>query len=280
MKSRRIPKHLQQSLFSCVVEFMSDSGLSESEIKSAFDVCLKKRRTKLLAESRRRGRYLQNGDLPADLLRTWHRDSRYIDANAKPRALPLVTGRTNVRQMALKLDPDADTDKLLRFMVSSGLLRETAKGRYLPANEVGAISSSNRFVNEHVAKSVIRFISTVGRNTKLASEAEQVIERFAYVSDLNYTDVQEFCEFTKAQGHSYLQVVDDWMEQRRLRPALRGKRAKKQGVVAGVHVIAYVGDGYAPGRKALLAAARMSGAQGGGSVRSSRLAASCRSSAA
>lgn len=253
MKSRRIPKHLQQSLFGCVVEFMADSGLNESEIKSAFELCLKRRRTKLSAETRRRGRYLQSGDLPADLLRMWHRDSRYIDSGAKPRPLPLFTGRHSVRSMVLKLDPGADTDSLLRFLVSSGLIQEVASGRYLPASEVGAISRSDRFVNEHVTKSVIRFISTVGRNTKLSSETDQVIERFAYVSDLDLNSVQEFCEFTKTQGHSYLQVVDDWMEQRRLQSSEQTKGAKKKGVVAGVHVIAYVGDGYGPGRKLLLA---------------------------
>lgn len=265
MKSKRIPKHLQQSLFGCVVEFMADSGLSESEITCAFELCLERRRKKLLAEGKRRGRYLQSGDLPADLLRMWHRDSRYIDSHAKPRPLSLSIGRSSVRSMALKLDPDADTDNLLRFLVSSGLVQEAASGRYLPASEAGAISRSNRFVNEHVTKSVIRFISTVGRNTKLASETDQVIERFAYVSDLDQDSVQGFCDFTKAQGHSYLQVVDDWMEQRRVAKSGRTKGRKKKGVVAGVHVIAYVGDGYAPDRKALIAAARNKAVQGCGS---------------
>jgi len=142
--------------------------------------------------------------------------------------------------MALDLHPDANVPELLRFLTSSGLIHQCPDGKFLPTNEVGAISHGRKFVAEHVAKSVIRFISTVRRNTKMGLLGQSMIERFAYVSDLNPTEIQGFCDFTKAQGHSYLQAVDDWMEHRRV----RGRPGKpRDGVFAGLHIIAYLGDG-------------------------------------
>lgn len=251
MTSRKIPRRLQQSLLGSIFELLADSGLDESEIRHALDAAFANSQKRAAARAQAPcARYISESDLAADLLRKWHRDSRYIDeVHAKPQALHLTRGRQSIRAMALELDPEADVAEVTRFLTRSGLIYRVSAGKYLPTNEIGAISHSEKFVAEHVVRSIIRFITTVRRNTKMGLLGQPMIERFAYVSDLNAADIQSFCEFTKAQGHSYLQVVDDWMEQRRVRK--RGGRTTKQrdGVFAGLHIVAYVGDGMELGAK-------------------------------
>jgi len=238
---RKMSMRLKRTLLGSVLTFMSDSGLAEQEIRATFEACMEGLRKKQKA-IHNDGVYQSLGDLSADLLRMWHRDDRYVDyEQAKPRALQLIRGRNSIRAIALQLNPKANVPALVEFLLTSGLIHKAADERYLPTTEAGAISRSERFVSEHAVKSIIRLISTVRRNSALGSRAQPLIERFAYVSDLRPAEIAAFCEFTRDQGHSYLQVVDDWMEQRRASKNCK-KPGDNAGVVAGVHVIAYLND--------------------------------------
>src|SRR5690606_29595460 len=99
---------------------------------------------------------------------------------------------------------------------------------------------------------------TMRRNTTHTGRREPLIERYAYVSDLDPTDRKSFANFTREQGVAYLQAVDDWMEQRRLGKSRRMLRAKRRGVVAGVQVVAYLGDEIEWGASARIVSAKKS----------------------
>ena len=242
MEAKRISVRLQKSLLSSVTNFLVNSGADPKRIMRIVDESVSAARKRQLARREAAIPYLKSGDLPADVLRAWHRDDRYIDGqSAAPRPLSLSKGPRSLRAMALRLDPKADVSALLSFLRSSGLIYRTGNNKYLPATDAGAISRSEGFVGEHVVKSIIRLLETVETNTKYSSGFQPLIERFAYVSDLNADEVRSFCEFTKSQGHAYLQLVDDWMEQRRLRRRARRRSASKKGVLAGIHLIAYLG---------------------------------------
>lgn len=248
-KTTTMPMRLQMSLLTSVLEFMYDSGVSAHQIGVTTRKCLgvlssRKPRAQVGGSS-----YQESGDLSADLLRQWHRDGNLLDANeAAPRPLHLEKGRHSIKQLVKRLNPQADLPALLNFLLDSGLVRRLADGRYLPSTEAGAISRTERFVSEHTAKSVVRLLSTVKRNARKMPGSESLIERFAYVSDLNPSQIEEFCAFTRSQGHNYLQLVDDWMEQRRMKPPTGRNSVARSGVAAGVQIIAYLGD--PPGERA------------------------------
>lgn len=240
-----LPVQLRLKLISSLLEFMRRSGVSDKAIKEAFDqglLATKERRAKG-GMARRDGSYVGNGNVSAELLRVWHRDSRYLDRDANPKALPLLTGRGSLRSLIRILDPNADAVEILRGMRTIGLIRKVTQGRYLPTSESVTIAQLHPLAVEHVAKSVIRLVSTVCRNTDPHGQTLPLIERYAYVPDLNRADSQAFAEFTRVQGMAYLQSVDDWLEQRRARRVLSSSRAKKEGITAGVHLVAYLGDG-------------------------------------
>lgn len=58
--------------------------------------------------------------------------------------------------------------------------------------------------------------------------------------DLDLAERTAFAEFTRIQGMAYLQSVDDWLQQRRVRRKVKLQR--KRGVAASVHLVAYLGD--------------------------------------
>lgn len=239
-------RELQRKLLGAVVEFMVRAGVSDTAIDDAFKRGLKNSRDRRSGRDKeyQDGSYLQNGDVSADLLRAWHRESRFIsDFDASPRPLYLKKGRNSIRALILNLNKDADVDSIIQFLRGAKLIIRMPDGRYLPTAEAGAITQDDSFVVEHLVRSVTRLFCTMRRNTSSAGRREPLIERYAYVSDLDPSDRKAFADFTRDQGMAYLQAVDDWMEQRRLRRPRKSGRAEKRGVVAGVQVVAYLGDG-------------------------------------
>lgn len=252
---KAMSKELQRKLLGTVVEFMVRAGASEAAINEAFRMGLENSRDRLrdCGEEYQDGSYLQNGDVSADLLRAWHRESRLISGfDASPRPLHLKKGRNSIRALILSLHKKADVESIIRFLKDAKLIVRLSDGRYVPAEEAGAITQDDSFVVEHLVKSVTRLFCTMRRNTSRTGRREPLIERYAYVSDLDPGDRKAFAEFTRDQGVAYLQAVDDWMEQRRLRRVRKVGRQKKQGVVAGVQVVAYLGDGHELGGSSIL----------------------------
>lgn len=246
-KNRGLPLRLQKKLVCAVLEFLGRSGVSEEEIRRSFESAMASSQgwKACKGNCRRDGGYVGNGNVSAELLRLWHRDGRYIDRDARPRALPLTGGRTNLLSIVRRLDPSADAREVLSGMRSIGLIRRVVGGRYVPTSGSVTIDQLHPLAIEHVAKSVVRLVSTVCRNTDPSRRSVPLIERYAYVPDLNRADAMAFAEFSRSQGMAYLEAVDDWLEQRRANRSTATRRPKPTGITAGVHLVAYLGDGVA-----------------------------------
>jgi hypothetical protein len=230
-------------LFEPVLEFMSRCGVTEAVIRSSFDAALAD-----LQSSRTGGRlksrddlHIKTQNLPAQLLRAWHRDSRYIDHEAKPRPLHLTKGGANLSAVIRRIDASADPSQVVRSMKAVGLIRRTSNNRYVPTSETAIVDKLHPLAVEHVTKLVNRLVSTVSRNTNRDRDSLTLIDRHAYTADLNSADRVAFAEFTRSHGMAYLEAIDDWLEQRRVRRR-PGSRAGIKGVAAGVYLFAYLGD--------------------------------------
>jgi hypothetical protein len=238
---------LQLKLLRSILEFMSRSGLSESAIRKALSSCLENlgnEHNGHKASASRECRYLGNGNVSAELIRMWTRDGRYIDRDARPKALCLSTGRSSLVSLILRLDPTVDPHATVNSMMAVGLIRKLRNGRYLPTADSVKIDRLHPLAVEHVAKSLIRMVATVCRNTDMSRQAVPLIERYAYVPDMSKAEAKAFAEFTRSQGMAYLEAVDDWMERRRVgRVTAESGRSDQNGIAAGVHLVAYLGDG-------------------------------------
>lgn len=238
-----LPVHLRLKMFGAVLEFMRESGVSEAAIRASFEQGLAQ-----LGGRTARGKGFwrdeQHGNinLSGELLRLWHRDSRYINRDAKPRPLHMSKGKANLMSALKSLDPSADARKILKSMKAVGLIRKARDGKYLPTSESAIVDELHPLLVEHVARSVIRLVSTICRNTDPGGKSLPLIERQTAVSDLDPNERQAFADFTRIHGMAYLESVDDWLQQRRLRRAPASRRNKQAGVAASVHLVAYLGD--------------------------------------
>lgn len=242
-ENQGLSSHLRWRLLSTVIEFMNLSGASASEIRDSFE--------KVLAELGRQRRKSSTQpsqcriggiNLSAELLRLWHRDDRFTDQDANPKPLYLNRGANSLRQAVKQIDPEADAEELLHAMKAVGLIRPAHGGRYLPTTEAAIIGELHPIAVEHVAKTVIHLVSTACRNTDPTRRSMPLIERFAHVPDLNPSERKAFAEFTRVQGMAYLESVDDWLQQRRVRRVPTSQGLSKTGVAASVHLVAYLDD--------------------------------------
>lgn len=239
-----LPPQLRIKMLDSVLEFMNGSGMSESTIRESVEESLLNLNRRLLSSGTPRGRNLQigNENISAELLRMWHRDSRYIDNEARPRPLSLDKGRDNLRSILKKIDATADPMQILREMKTVRLIRRTSHGKYLPNSESAIVGTLHPLAIDHIAKLVIRLVSTVSRNLDPSGKPLKLIERHAYTPDLTWSERAAFADFTRLQGKAFLESVDNWLEQRRLRRANPKLRQQGQKVAASVHLFAYLGD--------------------------------------
>jgi hypothetical protein len=241
-----LPSSLQLKLLGAILEFMIRSGLSEQEVRGAVRACLAhlaKGNGGSGNSSSSEAKYVGNGNVSAELIRLWTRDGRFMDRDARPKPLPLSRGRSSLVALIGRLDPAADPYSTVESMKTVGLIRELPSGRYIPTAESVKIDRLHPLAVEHVAKSLIRMVTTVCRNTDPGRHSMPLIERYAYVPDLSRTEMKAFADFTRTQGMAYLESVDDWLQQRRVRGASNDrKRGGRSGTTAGVHLVAYLGD--------------------------------------
>lgn len=251
-KKKNISKQPPSKLLGPVLEFMAMAGLSEAAIRAEFERSLKQLESlRQSARSEVRGRSRSPGDVSAHLLRLWHRDSRYINGrDFRPRSLPLSRGRNNLRTLIKELDSDANPTEVLQAMRAVGLIRRTTNGRYLPTSNAAILPTLHPWVVEHAVHSVLRLLSTVRKNASSKPGDQPLLERYSYVPDLDPLEVPAFEEFARSQGQVLLDILDDWLEQRRAnnKKVRKSERPMHAGIPAGIHLITFVGDGAAKPR--------------------------------
>jgi hypothetical protein len=241
-----------KKLVQSVLDFLMKSGMTTAEIRSAISDCLPEDGVLKSAHPKhsRASQCVGNGNVSAEVMRIWHRDIKFLDREANPRPLQLNRGSNSLVALVKRLDPAGDPASSIRVMRTVGLIRRLPDGRYVPTAESVKIDHLHPLAIEHIAKSVVRLVTTVCRNTDPTREAIPLVERYAYAPDMSKKEALAFAEFTRNQGMAYLEAVDDWLEQRRVkrRGASAGK-ARGSSVAAGVHLFAYMDDHAEPTSK-------------------------------
>jgi hypothetical protein len=188
----------------------------------------------------RSGRREESGGLvtAALVLDAWHRDRRYLDSNATPKAIPLLGAAPSVEAIIRSHRAHRDAANIARRLRALRLVVPSGKGRYKPASDVAVISAQNPLVLQHAARALSTLLETVGKNVSTSRGLQPLIERIAEVPDLPQECVDAFRKFTQVQGRSFLRTVNDWLESRRVRSSHRPGSGST--VRAGVHTYAYV----------------------------------------
>lgn len=224
-----------------VVSFLLRSGLSKTELNELFNHCMD---ACVALDSSRRGEKGGPGDdfVAAAAIKVWHRDSRFLTSDARPRPLKLFGESDSVEALIRTQFKNIDVKGAVKNLRTAALVRPSSRGLYVPSREVATISQLHPLMIEHVSKSILRLVETVARNTSSRDSGFTLIERFARVPDLDLTEAQAFADFTHRQGLAYLRAVDDWLEARRVHESSGRRPQRRPSIGAGVHLYAYMGN--------------------------------------
>ncbi|MEO8307561.1 MAG: DUF6502 family protein [Pseudomonadota bacterium] len=238
-----LPKTLMHGLLASVVYFMSRSGMDSERIERSFRASMRETniRNNALLKVKAKAPDIGSDTVAGAVLRAWHRYDAYLDNEARPVPLKLRGRPRSLAALIRQQDPDCDVDTLAKDMLAVGLIRKVRSGAYLPTKESATIRQLHPLLIDHVAKSVMRLVETVYRNTDPSLARTPLIERYAHVPDLDPADAKDFAVFAQQQGTAYLAAIDDWLETRRVQSGA-GKRRSRTKVAAGVHLVAYLGE--------------------------------------
>ena len=215
---------------------MLNNGLEGRELLSVCTRALKKAESKA-----RHGAMAPSGGLATAslVLHAWHRDRRYLDGRAAPRAIRLLGPQPSVEALIRVQRRRGDAAAIARHLKRLRLVVPCGRNLYKPTSDIAVISRHNPLAFQHAARAVSTLLETVTKNVSgNSSRSAPLIERTAEVPDLPRTRVAAFQEFSQRQGLLLLRTINDWLESRRVRRSTGGRG--RSLVRAGVHLYAYV----------------------------------------
>jgi hypothetical protein len=170
------------------------------------------------------------------VLDAWHRNRRYLNSKAEPKAIRLLGPCPSVEALVRSEAAQPKPQALARRLKVQRLVVPCAGGLYKPASNVALLSAFDPLAIQHVSRSLSMLLDTIRRNLAFPNPAQRLIERIAEVPDLPLEQIPAFRKFTQIQGWTLLRTVNDWLESRRARIPSRSGRT----VRAGMHVHSYI----------------------------------------
>jgi hypothetical protein len=171
------------------------------------------------------------------VLDAWHRDRRYLTSRGSPKAVPLFGKGPSVEALIRAQSRQLDASALARRMQSLRLVAPHSGNKYRPASDAAIISSYDKTVLQHVARSFMSLLDTVEHNLGSTTKIPPLLERFAEVPNLPIDRVESFSKFSRAQGSAFVRIINDWLETRRVRTRMPDSR---KTVRAGVRLHVYI----------------------------------------
>lgn len=209
------------------------SGKGVDDVRAVADSCIKSASEALRAP----GKTGEDGDAQdfGSILRTWHRQAKYLSSDGYPRQLKLG-GRNGLRALIGQYYPRTQIETILSALISAGLIKEVRQSFWIPTGRYAVFPHLTGELLDHLSEGVSRLVETVIGNVTTDDKEQVLFERSAKVRQFPAESADEFREFTKNQAIAFLGAVDDWMEARA--EAVKRRRGKK--CTAGVFTFAFM----------------------------------------
>ena len=226
--------HQYGGVLTDIFEFMLASGISRADIRTIASDVLQKAKPSNLKISKDLSGHLSTAALVLD---AWHRDRRYLDIKANPKAIRLFGPAPSVEALIRDEPGSHKPSTLVRQLINEKLIIPCGRNWYKPASNVALVTVLNPAAIQHIVRSLKMLLETIRRNLESPDLGGRLIERIAEVPDLPLDQIRPFQDFTRIQGSILLRTVNDWLEGRRAKVQVPGKRV----VRAGIHVHSVVG---------------------------------------
>jgi hypothetical protein len=231
--TRQLKREYSRTLME-VFAFMLAGGMSVEDLRVACAEALRGASSGTRANGRKEAAGLAT---VARVLDEWHRNRRYLSAEATPKPIPLLGGAPSVEALSRARRGPRSAATVAKRLRELGLVVPCGRGLYKPASEFAVVSKDHPFIHQNTVRAVSAFLETVRQNIRKAQNSERLIERFAEVPDLPRSHLGAFRKFSQMQGSLLLRTINDWLESRRIR---RTSGNASRGVIrAGVHIFAF-----------------------------------------
>jgi hypothetical protein len=172
------------------------------------------------------------------VIHSWHDDRRFLDGNAKPRALTLKGRSDSIQALARIARVRVPYSRLVDSLLSQKLVRRAGPHRYLPTKSVVRLVRDGPELTGYLGQSILQLTQTLESNRRDRRTRRALLERAAIVDDLSPKDAAAFRRYCAEQGAAFISNANSWLESRRQRSPRAG--AKSSGITAGVHVFAFL----------------------------------------
>jgi hypothetical protein len=171
------------------------------------------------------------------LLRTWHRETRYLTKDGSPRPLGL-NGKNGLRNLVCKYFNPTKVDVVVQGLRKSGLIKSTSQKKWLPTGKYGVVPMISQELLAHLAEGVSRYVETVTRNVTTRQKGNTLFERSSKVRAFPVSAASDFRALVDQQAIAFLAVVDDWLEAR----VEEASKSRSKKCTAGVFAFAFLDD--------------------------------------
>ena len=169
---------------------------------------------------------------PSQVLDAWHHDLEFIDANKKPRALPLQGDGPSITTLVRRFAPGLPPVAMVKELKAAGSIAELSDGTWHPL--------LRQYIPRHTpveqillwSSTVRDLATTIGYNLARASDEPSLFERRAVNLRIDTSAVPAFKAFLEQEGQQFLERVDDWLSAH----AISGENADKKSIRLGAGV--------------------------------------------
>jgi len=222
----------QDVLLSGVALFLAGTGLSKKRVAT---------RLRTLAEVIESGASIplvHSGDYElfvkvSGVMHDWARGPDYTGVDGEPKPLPLA-GRRGLAALIRTRIRRRPMAEILRWMRVRGIARRRSDGRYVLLKRFVLVGHPDPVYLELAATVATQYLRAAIENWEEENAGARHIDRVARVFNLPEREVPRFRDFVKRRTASWLEEMDNWLEDHD-EPARR-----RQRVQAGVHVFGYV----------------------------------------
>lgn len=194
----------------CFVRILARCGLTPEEIVAAVHNSCERIPRDWAARARRLKRVIPEAP---HVLTVWFSDAAYLDADGKPRPLPLEGGSVSVASLVRRVDREVDPREVLAYLVRSGAVRRKGK-HYVPCMRgvlLRGVRGPDYFHTLHV---LTNFLGTLEHNLQPRRTVPGRFERFVANPNFPVSQLEPLYTFLQRQGEEVLPRVDLYMHQR------------------------------------------------------------------
>jgi hypothetical protein len=221
----------QDVVLSSAVAFLARTGLSLGTVV---------RRLRVIAETIERGGRVPSAHSEefelfvkvSGVLHDWVRGPDYTGTDGEPKALPLK-GRRGLSALIRKRIPTRPTTEILRWMTLRKFTKRRKDGRYVLLKRAVLVGRPGPLQLETAANFAALYLEAAAENWEVTDQSARHFDRVARVFHLPNKEVPQFRDFVKRRATSWLEEMDNWLED-------HDEPGKGRRVQAGVHVFGYV----------------------------------------